>query len=144
MSLVFSAIGDFQRRQSQLVGEPLHRFREVFEAIRWPGFRLRRQNLADHLELVGVAQAQRRAPSLHLDQIVTVRPSPDCRPASRLEQLAKAMRLDLVGWWWWLVPVLSIFVLPLVDELRPSRRLARVCVLAGVRATTTNLLTFYS
>ena len=91
-----------------------------------------------------MAQAQRRAPRLNLDQIATVRPSLDCRPACRLEKLAKALRLDLVGWWWWLVPVLSIFGLRLGAGRRPSRRLARVCVLAGVRATTTNLLTFYS
>ena len=91
-----------------------------------------------------MAQAQRVAPSPHLPQIVAVRPSLDCRPTCRFEQLAKALRVDLVGWWWWVVPVLSIFGLPLGAGRRPSRRLARMCVLAGVRATTTNLLTYFS
>ena len=91
-----------------------------------------------------MAQAQRVAPSPHLAQIVAIRLSPDCRPACRLEQLAKALRVDLAGWWWWVVPVPSNFGLPLGAGRRPSLGLVRIWPLAGVRATTTNFLTYFS
>ena len=91
-----------------------------------------------------MAQAQRGSPSPHLDQVVATRFSPDCSPASRVDQLGKAIRVDPVGWWWWLVPILSIFGLSLGAGRRLSRWLARVHVLAGVRATTTNLLTYFT
>ena len=83
-----------------------------------------------------MGQAQLVGPCSHSAQIIAGRSFPKPCPAQRLKHVAKALRVDLVGWWW-VLPVLSIFGLPLGAGRRPSRRLACVCVLAGVRATTT-------